>query len=83
VLVAETHDVRGTEVTRAAEAIEAFGTRDSWVSLPDRMHHSRDEVLSPLTGFEIEMMNEEEKDDPPDVRKPKHWQLFHVVARKR
>lgn len=23
------------------------------------------------------------KDDPPDVRKPKHWQMFHVAARKR
>ena len=60
-----------------------FGTRDSWASLPDRMHHSRDQVLTLLEGFEIEMMNDEEKDDPPDVRKPKHWQLFHVVARKR
>ena len=29
------------------------------------------------------LMNEEEKDDPPDLRNPKHWQLFHVVARKR
>ncbi|MSO31133.1 MAG: class I SAM-dependent methyltransferase [Acidobacteria bacterium] len=59
-----------------------FGKRDSWASLPDRMHHSRDEVVTLLEGFEIEMMNEEEKDDPPDGRNPKHWQLFHVVARK-
>jgi len=59
-----------------------FGSRDSWASLPDRTHHSRDEVLNLLEGFEIEMMNEEERDDPPDVRNPKHWQLFHVVARK-
>ncbi len=59
-----------------------FGSRDSWASLPDRTHHSRDEVLNLLDGFEIEMMNEEERDDPPDVRNPKHWQLFHVVARK-
>jgi hypothetical protein len=29
------------------------------------------------------MMNEEEKDDPPDLRSPKHWQTFHVVAKKR
>ena len=64
-------------------AVLGKGTRDSWALLPDRMHHSRDEVLKLLEGFEIEVMNEEEKDDPPDVRKPKHWQLFHVVARKR
>lgn len=59
-----------------------FGKRDSWASLPDRMHHSRDEVVALLEGFAIEVMNEEERDDAPDVRNPKHWQLFHVVARK-
>lgn len=60
-----------------------FGDRDSWASRPTRSHHSRDEVLRLLEGFEIEMMNEEEKDDPPELRNPKHWQVFHVVARKR
>jgi len=59
-----------------------FGKRDSWASLPDRTHHSRDEVLKLLEGFEIEMMNEEDRDDTPEVRNPKHWQLFHVVAKK-
>ena len=59
-----------------------FGDRDDWASLPDRTHHSRDEVLELLAGFEIEMMNVEERDDTPEVRKPKHWQLFHVVAKK-
>jgi len=59
-----------------------FGDRDSWASLPGRTHHSRDEVMTLLGGFEIEVMNEEERDDPPEVRSPKHWQLFHVVAKK-
>ena len=59
-----------------------FGKRDTWASLPDRTHHSRGEVLKLLEDFEIEMMIEEEKDDAPDVRNPKHWQLFHVVAKK-
>lgn len=59
-----------------------FGARDSWASLPDRTHHTREEVEALLHGFAIEMMREEERDDPPDVRNPKHWQLFHVVARK-
>jgi len=56
---------------------------DSWASLPDRTHPAKEEVLALLKGFEIEMMNEEERDDPPDVRNPKHWQIFHVVAGKR
>ena len=59
-----------------------FGDRDSWASFPRRTHHSREEVLDLLTGFEIEMMREEEKDDPPDVRNPKHWHVFHVVAKR-
>jgi SAM-dependent methyltransferase len=59
-----------------------FGDRDTWASLPGRCHHSREEVRELLKGFEIEMFREEERDDPPELRKPKHWQIFHVVAKK-
>jgi tellurite methyltransferase len=59
-----------------------FGTRDTWASLPNRSHQSLEEVLDLLEGFSIEMMREEERDDPPELRKPKHWQIFHVVAKK-
>jgi tellurite methyltransferase len=59
-----------------------FGKRDTWASMPNRTHHTLEEVRQLLEGFEIEMMREEERDDTPDVRNPKHWQLFHVVARK-
>ena len=60
-----------------------FGKRDSWASLPDRTHHGQEEILQLLDGFAIETMDEEESDDTPDVRNPKHWQLFHVVAKKK
>lgn len=59
-----------------------FGKRDSWASISNRTHHSREEMSRLLEGFDVEMLREEEKDDAPDVRNPKHWQLFHVVARK-
>jgi catechol 2,3-dioxygenase-like lactoylglutathione lyase family enzyme len=59
-----------------------FGDRDSWASRPDRTHQCRDEVLKLLERFEVEMMSEEEEDDAPEVRNPKHWHLFHVVAKK-
>jgi len=59
-----------------------FGDRDTWASIPNRSHHSREEILQLLEGFSIEMMREEERDDPAELRKPKHWQIFHVVARK-
>ena len=60
-----------------------FGDRDSWASRADRTHHTHDEVTALLAGFDIEVWRTEERDDPPDVREPKHWHLFHVVARKR
>ena len=60
-----------------------FGDRDTWASLPGRSHHSQEEVMELLEGFEIEMMKVEERDDPPNIRSPKHWQMFHVVAKKR
>ena len=59
-----------------------FGNRDSWASIPNRTHHSRGEILKLLQNFDIEMIREEERDDAPDVWHPKHWQVFHVVARK-
>jgi hypothetical protein len=60
-----------------------FGDRDSWASRADRTHHTHDEVTTLLDGFDIELLRTEERDDPPEVRDPKHWHLFHVVARKR
>ena len=59
-----------------------FGKADDWAAMPNRTHHSKDEIIELLNGFEIEMMREEERDDPPEKRKPKHWQLYHVVAKK-
>lgn len=61
---------------------QLFGDRDSWAALPDRSHQTREEVDRMLAGFEVEMLKVEEKDETPDVRKPKHWHVFHVVARK-
>ena len=60
-----------------------FGDRDSWASIPGRSHHSHEMVLQLLEGFEIELMNVEEKDDAPEVRNPKHWHMFHVVAKRK
>jgi len=59
-----------------------FGDRDTWAALPGRTHHSRDQIMKLLEGFEIELMHGEERDDPPELRNPKHWQLFHMVAKK-
>ncbi len=60
-----------------------FGDRDSWAKISDRTHHSHDDVTRLLSRFDIEMMRVDERDEAPAVRNPKHWHLFHVVAKKR
>lgn len=59
-----------------------FGERDDWASLPDRTHHTRAQVERLLAPFDIEMLNEEEKDGQDALQHPKHWHVFHVVARR-
>jgi SAM-dependent methyltransferase len=62
---------------------QLFGDRDDWARLPDRSHQSRAEVDRLLSPFQVEMLNEEEKDSNDPGADPKHWHVFHVVARKR
>lgn len=61
---------------------QLFGDRDSWATLPDRTHHARHEVERLFHGFVWEELREEEKDDKDALGNPKHWQVFHIVARK-
>ncbi len=61
---------------------QLFGDRDSWAVLPDRSHQSEGEVRRLFAGFELEQFKVEEKDETPEVRNPKHWHAFHIVARK-
>jgi SAM-dependent methyltransferase len=60
-----------------------YGPRDSWVGRPGVTFLSRDEVEGLLTGFDVEMFDEEEADSTTPRGKPKHWHIFHIVARKR
>lgn len=60
-----------------------FGERDTWAALPDRAHHTRSQVDRLLAGFVIESLKEVEEDGNDAGGTPKHWHVFHVVARKR
>ncbi|MCC5786403.1 MAG: class I SAM-dependent methyltransferase [Phycisphaerales bacterium] len=62
---------------------QLFGDRDDWASLPDRAHHTRDQALDLLKDFDIDMFKEEERDGEDASGTPKHWHVFHIVARKR
>lgn len=60
-----------------------YGPRDSWVGRPGITFLSRDEAMALLAGFDVEMFEEEEADSTTPRGKPKHWHIFHIVARKR
>ena len=60
-----------------------YGPRDSWVDRPGITFVTRDEAATLLDGFEVEMFEEEETDSVTPRGNPKHWHIFHIVARKR
>jgi tellurite methyltransferase len=59
-----------------------YGPRDSWVGRPGITFVSRDEALALLAGFDLELFEEEEADSITPRGNPKHWHIFHIVARK-
>ena len=62
-----------------------FGTRDEWAQMyPLTMtFHTEKQIRTLLGGFEILSLAEEEKEDGQTVTGiPKHWHVFHVIARK-
>ena len=60
-----------------------YGLRDSWVERPGITFLGRAEAEALLEGFELEMFDEEEADSVTPRGNPKHWHIFHIVARKR
>ncbi len=61
---------------------QLFGDRDEWVNDPELTFHTREEALSLLDGFELERFDEEDADGKTALDEPKHWHVFHVIARK-
>ena len=61
---------------------QLFGERDEWSSEPGLSFQRRAEVESLLGPFEVERLDEVEEDGSTAVGDPKHWHLFHIVARK-
>lgn len=74
--------IRASIVPGGFFAGQFFGDRDSWAVLPDRTHHTRTEVEALLDGLEVVRLREDESDATDAGGNPKHWHVFHVVARK-
>lgn len=58
-----------------------FGPRDTWFGTPDMTFHSQAEVESLLAEFEVVSIREQAEDGFA-ASGPKHWHVFHVIARK-
>jgi tellurite methyltransferase len=60
-----------------------YGPRDSWMDRPGITFVERNQAMALLDGLDIEMFEEEEADSVTPRGNPKHWHIFHIVARKR
>jgi tellurite methyltransferase len=60
---------------------QLYGERDGWAGDPGMTHHHRAAVIGLLASLETELLDEEESDAVTPRGKPKHWHIFHVVAR--
>jgi len=61
---------------------QLFGDRDGWAQEPALSFQRRAEVEGMLQAFRLERFDEIEEDGKTAIGEPKHWHLFHIVARK-
>ncbi|MFN8220515.1 MAG: methyltransferase domain-containing protein [Fimbriimonadales bacterium] len=59
-----------------------LGPNDDWVSRGYSVH-SRAQIDELFRDFEVLHLEEAERDGETAMKTPKHWHVFHVVARKR
>ena len=62
---------------------QLFGDRDGWAPDPGITFHTYTDVERLLADYEVERFEEVEVDRKTAVGDPKHWHLFHVIARRR
>jgi tellurite methyltransferase len=62
---------------------QLFGDRDGWAADDELTFHTREETEALLVPFEVEQLDEIEEDGRTALGEPKHWHVFHLVARKR
>lgn len=60
---------------------ELLGDHDTWASRHEITALSREKALGLFEAFELERFDEEEEDGTA-TSGPKHWHVFHVVARR-
>jgi tellurite methyltransferase len=61
---------------------QLFGVNDTWASNPDMTFFTAEQARALFTAFELEHFHEEDEDGQSTIG-PKHWHVFHVIARKK
>ncbi|MBO6783583.1 MAG: class I SAM-dependent methyltransferase [Alphaproteobacteria bacterium] len=59
-----------------------YGDRDSWSGRNGMTFVTRTEAGAMLSDLDVEFFDEEEDDSTTPRGEPKHWHVFHIVARK-
>lgn len=62
-------------------AVDLFGERDSWAGRDDMTFVSRDDLDDLLLGLRVVDLEEEDVDGASFIG-PKHWHIYHVIARR-
>lgn len=61
---------------------QILGPNDEWAD-EEHSFHTREQVDALLSGFEVLRMEEVDQDGARADGTPKHWHVFHILARKR
>lgn len=61
---------------------QCFGVRDEWSTNQKMTFHTKEQVEKLLSDMEVILLDEEEKDDRTANGTPKHWHIFHFIAKK-
>ena len=59
-----------------------FGVNDEWSKNPKMTFHTEDQAKKLLDGLEIISFKEVEEDSTTANGTPKHWHIFHIIAKK-
>lgn len=62
---------------------QLFGEHDDFAGRPGVTTHTRAAAAGLLAPLAVELFREEEEDSITPRGRPKHWHIFHIVARKR
>ncbi len=61
---------------------QLFGVRDTWASNPGMTFFTAEQARSRFDAFDIEQFEEEDDEGGRSTAGPKHWHIFHIIAKK-